>query len=108
MTNEVLFCGIMMLITTNWSEDLKVRGTDKLIHIGRLQTNYVYTPEIRKFPIITSQPFYGPYEFVKEVTIEPKISLIQGYTNFILRLNDPTNFSKMFIFKTNDINASQE
>lgn len=75
MTNTIVLLSV--LLQTNWV-DTTVVHDGLQVQIGRVQTNYVVRPalgpvviprgfDFRTYPILTSQPFFGPYNLIREV-----------------------------------------
>lgn len=77
MTNFVYL--VSVILQTNWV-DTTVNHDSLYVQVGRVQTNYVVCPTNlpavknfaqaivpRGYPVLTSQPFYGPYNLVREV-----------------------------------------
>lgn len=68
MTNiiESTIVSLMIIVQTNWTDSIDLSYNRKL-QVGRLQTNYIYTPESRFYPVVTSESFFSKYYFVREV-----------------------------------------
>lgn len=84
MTNTIVLLSV--LLQTNW-QDTTVVHDGFQVQVGRRQTNYVIRTRTNyinyggtifpplAYPILTSQPFSGPYNLVREVA-KPNPSFI--------------------------------
>lgn len=75
MTNTIILLSV--LLQTNW-QDTTVVHDGLQVQVGRVQTNYLVRPasgpyviprgiDFGAYPILTSQPFFGPYNLVRDV-----------------------------------------
>lgn len=94
MTNTIVLLSV--LLQTNW-QDTTVVHDGLQVQVGRVQTNYVIRPgnTIHRdkigwvndltpmgYPILTSQPFFGPYNLVREVPQHRVIFLTNNWRSW--------------------------